>query len=843
MNKRQVDSHKSGLQSGLKIGKNFGLISAVFAIVGSVFGASFLITSRASEVCANYQPLLANVSMTQKLAVTDGAGGSKLVYPTLDEMTNNRPGGTGGPSAPDPVGTPFSGSPSSTNAAEKCIAVTTTSATTTTTTATQNPAVAKPTAGACKTTDGVDGNFEVDGQCHAFCSGSSFTGSNTTDWDLKGCNATQNTNPKAGVQDLCVGSAEQLSKELPSCLTYTKTGAKDCEFIEQWFNWPNCRKETVPGGSIATYSCAGETITSTTPLTPQGVIDAQNSAACRGTAIANTPSTITPGTTAVAPTPAPVSPAPTTVAPRPTTTTTTPTPSTPVTPPSTTTTPPVTTATAKLKVPGFAWGQAKSQSVSYGVPLSAALTAPTTAECATIQYVISGTSRSIDMYTLLDPGNYIIDALCSPTDTAKYDLTTSQAAMTITKAKPIISWSKPGDIAQGTALSAGSGQLTAIASIPGNFAYGPVQGTVLGVGNNQILGVTFTPNDSVRYDIGGAVTTINVIAKASTSVPAKPSTSTTTSTPTVSKPAVATAANTVTAPVVATPVTPTTPAVAAPIKPIISNISLDQTKAGVTVTWTTDRPTKGYLSYGGDSNYGSTVAEEKLETAHKLTIPFGGVIPGSTYHYNITAVDDKNVPTNSEDQTFLAKGYSVQLGLLDANGKPLAGATVTFAGQTATTDENGYVSFSDVPGGSQDFTAVLGENSFKGKVDVAQTFDETQKSTIKTNIGKKSGSKLWLILFILFLILALIFFLLWWFLFRHKNDNNSGGYGGSYGYGGEQANYGAPQPGAQYDQTSNVPQQTYIDPYSVGANQGGTQDANQQLPQMENQQSHEFPWK
>ncbi len=75
---------------------------------------------------------------------------------------------------------------------------------------------------------------------------------------------------------------------------------------------------------------------------------------------------------------------------------------------------------------------------------------------------------------------------------------------------PTISWMKPADVTFGTAL--GNGQLDASSSVPGTFTYNPGAGTVLAVGANQSLSATFTPTDSVTYNVGNASTTINVNA-------------------------------------------------------------------------------------------------------------------------------------------------------------------------------------------------------------------------------------------------------------------------------------------------------------------------------------------
>ena len=72
---------------------------------------------------------------------------------------------------------------------------------------------------------------------------------------------------------------------------------------------------------------------------------------------------------------------------------------------------------------------------------------------------------------------------------------------------PAISWSAPGAIPYGTALSAT--QLNATANVAGTFAYTPAAGTVLKAGT-QTLSVLFTPTDSKTYSSATATVQLTV---------------------------------------------------------------------------------------------------------------------------------------------------------------------------------------------------------------------------------------------------------------------------------------------------------------------------------------------
>ena len=79
----------------------------------------------------------------------------------------------------------------------------------------------------------------------------------------------------------------------------------------------------------------------------------------------------------------------------------------------------------------------------------------------------------------------------------------------VTPIAPVITWPTPAAISQGTPLSAT--QLDATANVPGTFVYSPAAGTVLAAGN-QMLSVTFTPTDTVHYNIVSASVTLSVVA-------------------------------------------------------------------------------------------------------------------------------------------------------------------------------------------------------------------------------------------------------------------------------------------------------------------------------------------
>ena len=113
--------------------------------------------------------------------------------------------------------------------------------------------------------------------------------------------------------------------------------------------------------------------------------------------------------------------------------------------------------------------------------------------------------------TLLQAGVQTLSVNFTPTDTTKYNSATASVFLAVNKATPVITWSAPAAITQGTALS--GTQLDATASVAGTFVYTPASGTVLAAGT-QTLSVNFTPTDSTNYSTASASVSLTVNAAA-----------------------------------------------------------------------------------------------------------------------------------------------------------------------------------------------------------------------------------------------------------------------------------------------------------------------------------------
>ncbi len=163
-----------------------------------------------------------------------------------------------------------------------------------------------------------------------------------------------------------------------------------------------------------------------------------------------------------------------------------------------------TTVTASLppKVdPLITWNQPSD--IVYGSRLSSTQLSATSTVPGTFSY-------TPPLNSLLDAGqNQTLSVTFTPTDTQRYNAVTRTTTLTVLKATPTVSWSKPADIDYGTAL--GTTQLNAQSVIAGSFRYAPAAGTILNSGDKQTLSATFTPTDTKNYLNANVTTEINVL--------------------------------------------------------------------------------------------------------------------------------------------------------------------------------------------------------------------------------------------------------------------------------------------------------------------------------------------
>jgi len=108
----------------------------------------------------------------------------------------------------------------------------------------------------------------------------------------------------------------------------------------------------------------------------------------------------------------------------------------------------------------------------------------------------------------------------TPKESENYTDAGAEVKLTVTRAKPMISWPTPSPISYGTPL--GDAEFNVRASVPGTFGFTPAKGTVLTTGT-QTLEAIFTPEDTGNYDTARASVSLLVTALAHMEAPTPPS--------------------------------------------------------------------------------------------------------------------------------------------------------------------------------------------------------------------------------------------------------------------------------------------------------------------------------
>lgn len=86
------------------------------------------------------------------------------------------------------------------------------------------------------------------------------------------------------------------------------------------------------------------------------------------------------------------------------------------------------------------------------------------------------------------------------------------------------------------------------------------------------------------------------------------------------------------------------------IPPVINNIIVNPQSNSVAISWETDEPANSVVNYGLDASYGSTESDNSLVYGHNITI--FGLLPNTTYHYEISSSDGSDNTSSTTDATF-----------------------------------------------------------------------------------------------------------------------------------------------------------------------------------------------
>lgn len=126
--------------------------------------------------------------------------------------------------------------------------------------------------------------------------------------------------------------------------------------------------------------------------------------------------------------------------------------------------------------------------------------------------------------------------------------------------------------------------------------------------------------------------------------------------------------------------------------PVISGTATSTTSTGATITWTTDLPATGQVSYGLTTTYtASSTLQSATTTSHTVTL--AGLTPSTTYHYQIQS-GNGNATTTSSDATFMttaaATGTAPVISNVMTTQNGTSSETIKW---TTDTEATGYLSY------------------------------------------------------------------------------------------------------------------------------------------------------
>lgn len=128
--------------------------------------------------------------------------------------------------------------------------------------------------------------------------------------------------------------------------------------------------------------------------------------------------------------------------------------------------------------------------------------------------------------------------------------------------------------------------------------------------------------------------------------------------------------------------------------------------------------TQVYIKYGADGQLNLQTGLTDFSSEHAIDITSAGLVPGSTYSYQIIAKDATGNVTESEVQTFKTKGFTVRVAVLDKQRNPLKRTSVVLHSdpQSAKTDGDGIAEFTDVAPGNHEIIYSADDKEYKQAV-------------------------------------------------------------------------------------------------------------------------------
>ncbi|UCG68095.1 MAG: hypothetical protein JSV09_09710 [Thermoplasmata archaeon] len=200
---------------------------------------------------------------------------------------------------------------------------------------------------------------------------------------------------------------------------------------------------------------------------------------------------------------------------------------------------------------------------------------------------------------------------------------------------------------------------------------------------------------------------------------------------------------------------------------------VSKTHITATISWETDEPSDGVLSYGTDTSYGNTVIGNSDTTTHLITLDL--LTPETEYHYFVSSTDNLgNGPTETGDLTFTTEQIpndppEVTITSLKDNGT--VDGKITILGEATDPDGDETIEFVELRVDDNEWVRAEGKSVWSFVLDTedyddgrhtlyVRAFDGREYSeelslTIKVK-NEEDALSIWLIFVIIALIAAIV---------------------------------------------------------------------------------------
>jgi hypothetical protein len=195
-----------------------------------------------------------------------------------------------------------------------------------------------------------------------------------------------------------------------------------------------------------------------------------------------------------------------------------------------------------------------------------------------------------------------------------------------------------------------------------------------------------------------------------------------------------------------------------------SNILTSQSGVTYTVSAATTNPTSSPASGSGSSATPVRPSSASGKSNAQGSPAAGGTTTTGNSSQTGAPLDSDQIasPASEGGGTNAVSGGSlIQITVLDTNNKPIEGATVTIASQTARSDKNGVVSFTNISAGKQ--ALIVSFNGKKTSKDINVTGTSTESPELfKVSVNRDKYSPVTLIIPVIILLAVGLFFIRPW---------------------------------------------------------------------------------